>query len=253
MPLHVDSDEEVFHGKYIRVVKRHFRDMNQQPGIETVYRKTHGPIVAVVAVTPQHEVILNRIWRVPLGRYTIEFPAGLMDKAGEAPEACAARELLEETGYATGALTHHGRGVPTRGHEPHAHILPRSPAIDLRQAHDGRRSLVSPRRSAALRRHATERRIPLSHLRPELARDWSTSTDTGDEHTVTLHAWSRGKGRRETFSILGAIQAALHDQTLVLDGHRLINLRHDFSDARRDPDGETLHGIARFRAITEPL
>ena len=86
-----------------------------------------------------------------------------------------------------------------------------------------------------------------------VARDWSTSTDAGDEHTVTLHAWSRGKGRRETFAILGAIQTALHDQTLVLDGHRLINLRHDFSDARRDPDGETLHGIARFRAITEPL
>ncbi|MBK7556149.1 MAG: NUDIX hydrolase [Flavobacteriales bacterium] len=119
MPLHVDSDEEVFHGKYIRVVKRHFRDMNSQPGVwETVYRKTHGPIVAVVAVTPQHEVILNRIWRVPLGRYTIEFPAGLMDKAGEAPEVCAARELLEETGYATDGLTRIMAGVFNAGLTP---------------------------------------------------------------------------------------------------------------------------------------
>jgi len=37
----------------------------------------------------------------------------------------------------------------------------------------------------------------------------------------------------------------------MLSGHRLINLRHEFSEARRDSDGETFHGIARFRAVTE--
>jgi hypothetical protein len=39
------------------------------------------------------------------------------------------------------------------------------------------------------------------------------------------------------------------DQTC---GHSLINLRHQHSEVRRDPDGETLHGLARFRAVTEP-
>ena len=51
---------------------------------------------------------------------------------------------------------------------------------------------------------------------------------------------------------MGAVRTALHDQPLTLTGHRLINLRHEFSEARRDPDGETIHGIARFRAVTEP-
>lgn len=119
MPLPVDQDEEVFHGRFIRVVRRHFRDREQRAGIwEMVSRKTHGPIVAVVAVTPEHEVILNRIWRVPLNRYVIEFPAGLMDKAGEAPEVCAARELLEETGYVTSGLTRIMAGVFNAGLTP---------------------------------------------------------------------------------------------------------------------------------------
>ncbi len=48
------------------------------------------------------------------------------------------------------------------------------------------------------------------------------------------------------------MRAALNDQQLSLDGHRLVNLRHELSEARRDPDGETYHGIARFRAVTEP-
>jgi hypothetical protein len=77
-----------------------------------------------------------------------------------------------------------------------------------------------------------------------------TPTDT---HTLTLHVWSRARGRVETQSIVETIRSALHDQPLALTGHALINLRHEFSEARRDPDGVTFHGIARFRAVTEPL
>ncbi len=45
---------------------------------------------------------------------------------------------------------------------------------------------------------------------------------------------------------------ALHDSALALTGHRLVNLRHELTDTRRDPDGETYHGIVRLRAVTEP-
>lgn len=74
-----------------------------------------------------------------------------------------------------------------------------------------------------------------------------------DEHIFTLHVWSRAKGRREALAITGEICRVLHDQSLTLTGHRLVNLRHDFSEARRDRDGDTIHGIARFRAVTEPI
>ena len=43
----------------------------------------------------------------------------------------------------------------------------------------------------------------------------------------------------------------LHDRPLMLADHHLVNLRHEFSEARLDPDGDTFHGIVRYRAATE--
>ena len=83
-------------------------------------------------------------------------------------------------------------------------------------------------------------------------RDWSAGSEPGDEHVLTLHVWSRAAGRKQTHAIMGALRSALHDAPLALDGHRLVNIRHEFSEARRDPDGDTYHGIVRYRAVTEP-
>lgn len=55
--------------------------------------------VHVVALTPEDEVLLVRQFRAGSGRDSLEIPGGLVD-AGEEPCAAAARELLEETGYA---------------------------------------------------------------------------------------------------------------------------------------------------------
>jgi hypothetical protein len=43
-----------------------------------------------------------------------------------------------------------------------------------------------------------------------------------------------------------------NDQTLPLSDHDLVNLRHEFAEVRLDPDGDTFHGIVRYRAVTEP-
>ncbi len=84
-------------------------------------------------------------------------------------------------------------------------------------------------------------------------RDWSTGDDEGHEHLLTLHVWSHGNGRRETHEIMSTIEDVLHDAPLSVAGHKLVNLRHEFSDAQRDADGETYHGILRYRAVTEPM
>lgn len=97
----------------------------------------------------------------------------------------------------------------------------------------------------------TRAEFPFLTFGQSTERDWSTGTDSGQEHLVTLHVWSRGRGRKEAETAIAAAREALHDQVLNLAGHRLINLRHEFSEARRDIDGETFHGIARFRAVTE--
>lgn len=84
-------------------------------------------------------------------------------------------------------------------------------------------------------------------------RDWSTGTERGSEHILMLHVWSRYDGKREVYDIADAIRGILDDAQLTLDDHRLINLTHQYSDLKRDADGETYHGVLRFRAVTEPL
>src|SRR5262245_36105756 len=83
-------------------------------------------------------------------------------------------------------------------------------------------------------------------------RDWSTGTEEGAEHLVTLHVWSAARGKKQAHEILGAVRSALHDRPLSLAGHSLVNLRHEHSETRRGSDREPIHGLARFRAITAP-
>ncbi|WP_421724236.1 DUF3168 domain-containing protein [Bauldia sp.] len=85
------------------------------------------------------------------------------------------------------------------------------------------------------------------------ASDWSTGTETGAEHRLVLNVWSRHRGKAECWAIVEALQAILDDAALTLDGHRLINLRFETADVRRDRDRITWTASVRFRAVTEPL
>ena len=82
--------------------------------------------------------------------------------------------------------------------------------------------------------------------------DFSAGSERGDEHQLTLHAFSRQGGHREAHLIAGALLQALDDAPLSPDGHRLVNLRFAVADVRREPDGRTYHALVRFRAVTEP-
>ncbi|HEY4124730.1 MAG TPA: DUF3168 domain-containing protein [Rhizomicrobium sp.] len=82
--------------------------------------------------------------------------------------------------------------------------------------------------------------------------DWSTSTDSGTEHALVLHVWSRARGRKESKSIADVIRASLDDATLTPAGHTLIDIKYQSAEFLRQTDGQTYHAIIRFRAVTEP-
>lgn len=52
----------------------------------------------VFALTPEMNVLLVRQYKHGAGEIVTELPAGMID-AGETPDACATRELAEETGF----------------------------------------------------------------------------------------------------------------------------------------------------------
>jgi hypothetical protein len=82
--------------------------------------------------------------------------------------------------------------------------------------------------------------------------DFSTGTEPGEEHRLTLHVWSQQGGHREAHLAVAALMQALDDAPLKLAGQHLVNLRFSLADVRREADGRTHHGLVRFRAVTEP-
>jgi len=89
------SEEEIYHGKIVRLSLRQSRLCDGTPVQREIIR-TPGAVV-IVPVTATGEVRLVRQFRAAAERWLLELPAGTLDE-GEAPDIAAPRELLEETG-----------------------------------------------------------------------------------------------------------------------------------------------------------
>lgn len=79
--------------------------------------------------------------------------------------------------------------------------------------------------------------------------DWSTFGTLGEEATLTIHVWSRIRGRKETKSIQSQIDAALNRQALDITGYTAVACVREYQESFQDPDGITYHGVQRFRVF----
>jgi len=127
---------------------------------EYFVRESRGFSV-ILALTADGLVPLVRQYKHGVGEIVVELPAGMIDP-GEEPDACAARELAEETGY-TGTAPEHVRTLyadPTNATTAmHLYVVrdarrTREPELDVTEAIDV--ELVTP---AELRAMAYDGRI----------------------------------------------------------------------------------------------
>ena len=90
-------EEEMWRGRYIVARRR---------GRWEYVGRARGIRAAVILAIDDGHVLLVEQYRVPLGRRSLELPAGLVgdENAGETLESAAARELEEETGYRPGHI-----------------------------------------------------------------------------------------------------------------------------------------------------
>lgn len=89
--------EAVVHDGHLPILARRFRAPD---GVERVTEiKLEGQTVAILALTPEREIVLARQFRPGPEEMLLELPGGGIEE-GESPLEAARRELLEETGYA---------------------------------------------------------------------------------------------------------------------------------------------------------
>jgi ADP-ribose pyrophosphatase len=95
------SSQTLCHGRLLKARCDEVRLPNGR--ISTREYITHPGAAVILPLFENGDVLLERQHRYPLRRNFIEVPAGKLDP-GEAPESCARRELIEETGYQAGEM-----------------------------------------------------------------------------------------------------------------------------------------------------
>ena len=97
------GSEHIYDGGIIKVDKlRVILPNGKEAARDMVY---HPGASVVVPINENGEVYMVRQYRKPIEKISLEVPAGKLD-AGEKPEACANRELKEETGLVAKSMKH---------------------------------------------------------------------------------------------------------------------------------------------------
>ncbi|MGJ0395007.1 MAG: DUF3168 domain-containing protein [Methylocystis sp.] len=84
-------------------------------------------------------------------------------------------------------------------------------------------------------------------------RDWSADLSPGAEQFFTIGVASTMRGLSEALDLAQRIAGLLTEAPLVLQDHRLIDLRFQSMETRRDQNGRIARVNLRFRATTEYL
>jgi len=110
-----------------------------------------------------------------------------------------------------------------------------------------------PEGATAIYDHVPQGRVfPYIVIGDIAARPFETQTSEGHDITLTLHSYSRYRGMKEAEALMTALHDALHRIDFTIEGQTLIYCAETGAECQLDADGETRHGIQRFRLITEP-
>lgn len=79
--------------------------------------------------------------------------------------------------------------------------------------------------------------------------EWDTDLKNGYEATLTVHVWSRARGRLELKDIQSAIYGALHRADFAVGDYGVLGFTFINANSFLDPDGLTRHGVQQFKTF----
>ena len=98
----VKKRQVIYSGRVVHLEKLTLKTSDRKTITRELIR--HGGAAVIIPVLPGEKFVLVYQHRIAAGGWLFEFPAGTLEK-GERPKVCAARELIEETGYQAKSLT----------------------------------------------------------------------------------------------------------------------------------------------------
>lgn len=88
--------------------------------------------------------------------------------------------------------------------------------------------------------------MPYVVIGDDTVTDWSTFGENGFNVLITIHSWSKKKGRKQIKEIQKACFDALNRQTLTVTGYQFVNCQFLSEQSFLDSDGTTRHGVQQF-------
>lgn len=107
------TSKELFSGMFMQLMHDTVELPDKTHGVREYIK--HGGAVAMIAITKDKQIVLERQYRHPVKQIMIELPAGKLEK-GEVELEAAKRELQEETGFTSDDWTCLGHCLPCIGY-----------------------------------------------------------------------------------------------------------------------------------------
>ena len=118
----VVGEREIFSSPWVSLVEKNV-DWGPPLGCENYYSLRQADYVVIFARTQSGLIPMVRQYRPAVEGFTLELPSGMIE-ANESPEACARRELKEETGLDTLSSRYLGAYIPDTGRLPNTlHVV----------------------------------------------------------------------------------------------------------------------------------
>lgn len=96
-----------------------------------------------------------------------------------------------------------------------------------------------------------QEQFPYVTIGEDVIVEWDTVSNVGASASITIHTWSRARGRAEVKEIQGIIYEALHRKEFSIAGFDVVATDFISSQSFMDADGLTRHGVSTFRILID--